>query len=403
MHPDIGKNTLSAKLNPETQLLLRSLAPHPDVQPDDFAHLDPDGFLHILECHRLTNVLYNNIKDTEVFPATIRDRLRERAAGNTFRMLTYTAELCRVLQLLQRNHIDALALKGPLLGQLYYDDYTQRECKDLDILVQLADVEAAYQLLTGIGYELSDVLWNSPKQKAIYTGTFHHYNLYKPTNKVQIELHWRLNALGRDLKKNTEHIWQNIRVEHIGGLPIQTLGKSNQFIYLCIHGGTHQWKRLFWVQDIVQIIEKEGSDFLVIIYQKLIKKSTTRYVLQGCYLAHTLFRVELPQIIYDAIDNDKKIKALAEVAIQSMNSVCEPYSSPLSSIEAFKSAIKRLINFYRSSFYLEGHQAFRTLFSNFFVNPAYWKIFSFSDRFFILNYLAAPILWIYSVFNTDHK
>lgn len=318
-------------------------------------------------------------------------------------MLTYMAELCRVLKLFQERGISVVALKGPILGQLYYDDYTQRECNDLDILVKPSDVQTAYQILIDIGYNLSDVLWNSPKQKALYRKTFHHYNLYNSSNHIQIELHWRLNTLGSDSTKKIESVWENLTIQQIGGLSIQILSNYDTFIYLCIHGGTHQWKRLFWVQDIVRIIQKEGNDFLINTYHKITEKSVRRYVLEGCHLAHMLFGANLPQVLLNAIDEDESIAKLTEISIFSMSIVADSYLSPISSLNTFKLGIRKLVYFYRSIIYLEGNHAILTSLKSFFINPAYWNIYSFSDRLFLLNYIAAPFLWVYSVVNKDKE
>ena len=403
MKTDPRKAGLISSLNSETQLLLRCFDPKVNLQPDDFSQLDMDRFMHVLDCHRLSTSLYPLVKDNPFFPPITRNQLRERYVGNKLQMLAYMAELCRVITLLQQKGIQAIALKGPVLGQLYYDDYTQRECGDLDILVKPSDSEAAYQILIDTGYALSDVLWNTPKQKILYRKHFHHYNLYNPTRQVQLELHWRLTSSISDAEKTVEINWNDTISRTIGGISIQLLNPHDNLVYLCIHGGVHQWKRLFWVQDIARIIEKEDSEFLVTTYQRAVESGVKRYVLEGYQLANILFGSSLPSQIHMAIQADEKIAKLSGNSIFAMNDVSDRSLIPVLFINKIRDSAGKLFYAYQSTFYYGGLQAIYTLFRKFFINPAYWKIYSFNDDFFIFNYFAAPFLWIYYFFTKEDQ
>ena len=375
--------------------LLRCLVPQPTFRPGEFENVDIDRFLYVLDCHRLTNVVYQHTQNALGFPSAFRERLKAKYVQNTFRQLGFVSELCRVLKQLREHRIEVIALKGPILSQLYYGDCTLRQCKDLDILVRPADLQATYEVLTDSGYELSEVLWNSPKQETIYRKTFHHYDLYHAGRAVQLELHWRLNATGNDSRT----LWVNSVKHSIGGLPVRILSPADTFIYLCQHGATHQWKRLFWLLDIARMIGQEGSDFLLRTYQRAVEQGLERYVLSGCQLAHVLLGVQLPDRLHEAIRQDKTTEKLLETSIFWINSVSERYANPIESAKTFKSSIGRFITAHRSVFYLEGYAGIYTVLRDFFINPAYWNTYSFSDRFFALNYVAAPFLWIHSIFN----
>ena len=381
-------------LRADVQQLLRCLTPQPVFRPGEFVNVDVDRFLYLLDCHRLTNVVYQYTKDAPEFPEAVRERLRMQYVQNTLRQLGFVAELCRVLRLLEEHGIEAIPLKGPLLSQLYYGDYTLRQCKDLDILVRPADLQIAYEVLTNNGYQLSEVLWNSPKQEAIYRQTFHHYDLYHAGRDVQVELHWRLNATGYD----TETVWANPVMHSMGGLPVRSLSAADTFIYLCQHGGTHQWKRLFWLFDIARIIGQEGPDFLLHTYQRAVEQGCERYVLSGCQLAHALLGVPLPPLLQEAIRQDSGIEKLAKTSVFWINAVTESYENPVASSQMVQLSVGRFVNAYRSVFYLEGWQGIGTVIRHFFINPAYWRMTAFSDRLFVLNYITAPFLWAYSVF-----
>ena len=393
-----SKAELITHLNAETQLLLRFLTLHPNPQSSAFTLTDGDAFLHLLENHRLTTAFCQHVNlENSVF-ATIRDRLHNRYIDKKLRLLSYTAELISITKLLKQHGIETIALKGPLLGKLYENDYTQRECNDLDILVKNSNVETACQLLLSSGYHFVSVLWNSPKQKEIYKKTFYHYNLYHPAKAIQVELHWRLNVAADAYTNKSSSIWNHLISQKIGSTTISVLSRVDNFIYLCTHGCIHQWKRLFWVRDIAQIIDKEGPIFLIDVYQQAVQRNVARYVLAGCFVASLLFGSSLPITIEQKIQADHRLFKITTYFLFAINQVTIPYQSPLSSFSAFKMSVKKLVGFYRLTYYLGGFGAIVSVLRTFFINSDYWAIYSFSDNIFALNYLAAPFLWLYSTF-----
>lgn len=387
---------LVAKLHPDTQLLLRHLTHGADIRPAEVAHPDPDSLLNLLDCHRLTTVFYDRIAGNAQFEPLIIRLLREKAAQKKVRMLAYMAELCRIITLLSGNNVAAISLKGPVLSRQYYDDYTLRECNDLDILVKPDDVETAHKLLSTLGYTLSERLWNSPRQASLYRKTFHHLHLINLTNGTQIELHWKLHSLMDATIKTDKSIWNRLTGHTIGGVPIQTLSRPDTFIYLCVHGSSHQWKRLFWVYDIARIIDREGAVFLEQLYRQLANKRLKRHILEGCHLAHIFFATSLPDVIHEAIRKDQTITTLSRIAVVAINQVSRPAARPLASTKAFLMALKKIRNHYQSTYYLGGLKATTSSFNRFFIDPANWRLYSFSDSFFVLNYVAAPFLWAYN-------
>lgn len=393
-----SKTDIVSRLNEETQFILQTLASNKVFQPDSYVQLDIDRLTYVLDCHRLSIVFYKKIEATGFSPLFDTTRLKNGYAANKLRMLTYMAELCRVVKLFQLNNIELISLKGPMLGQLYYDGYTERECNDLDILVKPGDLEAAYQLLLNLGYNLSEPLWNSPRQKTLYQKTFHHYHLYNQANNIQLELHWKLFTSTVTATKLDDVVWATQTVRQISGLRIPLLSSSITFIYLCVHGSTHQWKRLFWVLDIVRLIEKEGGDFLVKAYKIALESNVQRCILEACQLAHILFGVNLPHSIHNAIQEDVQLTTLTNTSIFFINTTTLPIVSPISSLEAFRLSIKKVLYFHQATYHLAGSKAVIATVKKFFINPDYWRVYSFNDNFFVLNYFIAPGLWAYCLF-----
>ena len=78
--------------------------------------------------------------------------------------LYLTAELLRILRLLDAHAIRAVPLKGPALAQSLYGDLALREFCDLDVLVQETDLRKARGLLEAQGYHL-DLSPRPPRTK----------------------------------------------------------------------------------------------------------------------------------------------------------------------------------------------------------------------------------------------
>lgn len=394
---------ISTSLNSDVQLLLCCFARNRQIDSGAFLRLETANFLNTLESHRLTSAFYIAAKQNQFIALPALDLLEGRYTTKKIRMLTLVAELHRVIKQLDRAKIAAVALKGPLLGQQYYGDPAARECNDLDILVKPSDVQAAYKILSGMGYKLTEVLWDTPKQESLYHKIFHHYNLYNANTGIIIELHWRLYSSSRVDRGATENIWRNLSFQKLAGLQIRVLSKLDTFIYLCVHGSAHQWKRLFWVLDIVRIIEKEGEEFVHLAFEKSVARGVVLHVLQGCHLSCLLFDVKLPLIIQSAIKDDKRIEQLTAMSLFAMDHVTTSRKNPVASWGNLSLARQKIVNYYRTAYYLGGHKALSASIKRFFINPKFWRIYSFSDSLFVLNYIAAPFLWAYSVFTRNTK
>ena len=72
------------------------------------------------------------------------------------RNMLMSAELIRIMKLLEDNGIEALAFKGPTLAQMAYGDITLRQYVDLDVLVDEKDVFEAGKIIADNNY-IADV------------------------------------------------------------------------------------------------------------------------------------------------------------------------------------------------------------------------------------------------------
>src|SRR5215469_9116229 len=73
-------------------------------------------------------------------PESTLERFRYAERRAAVENLMQTAELLRVLELLQRNGVDVIPFKGPILGMQLYGDLVLRQSCDIDVIIRQRDV-----------------------------------------------------------------------------------------------------------------------------------------------------------------------------------------------------------------------------------------------------------------------
>ena len=159
-----------------------------------------------------------------------------------------TAELNRIMRLLENNGIEALAFKGPTLAQLVYGDITLRQYGDLDILVRKEDIYKIDTMLENKGYVRVYKLTSS--QEKAWFKCAHDISLFNPNNKINLEIHWSL--LDQDYtcrqptraatpvpagRRSRRQGWPTSRRRGRGSIIGRTTGSS------CDRIGSSSWKR----------------------------------------------------------------------------------------------------------------------------------------------------------------
>src|SRR5258705_4493380 len=100
--------------------------------------------------------LYQHAAD--IIPPEHLQKLKRLSQANFARNQIFTAELCRLIKLLDASAITAIPFKGPALALFAYDDLNLRRYVDLDIMVRKEDVLSAREILLADGYESSKSL-----------------------------------------------------------------------------------------------------------------------------------------------------------------------------------------------------------------------------------------------------
>ena len=115
------------------------------------SEIDYQQLIDIASRHGVLPLVYKTLKDlSQGDKGSIQDFLSELKPINMSiaqRNMLMSSELIKIMRLLEENHIEALAFKGPALAQTAYGDITLRQFGDLDILIREKDRSRVIDLL----------------------------------------------------------------------------------------------------------------------------------------------------------------------------------------------------------------------------------------------------------------
>ncbi|MCI0622338.1 MAG: nucleotidyltransferase family protein, partial [Acidobacteria bacterium] len=226
-------------------------------------------------------------------PTNLAGSMRMWFRQNLQRNLKLTAELLRLLHLLNENDICALAFKGPVLTASLYGNLALRQFVDLDLLMRRADVLRAKALLQAEGYE--SPLRLSERQERAYLGSQCEHHLYAPGGLFQVELHWQILARFHGFSFDTEGWWQRRRHVNLHEIEVPTLSPEDELLALCVHGQKHCWSRLIWISDLAQLLAAHSDLAWDQITHGARELSAERVLRLGLHLAHNLLQAPLPE------------------------------------------------------------------------------------------------------------
>lgn len=269
--------------------------------------------------HRVRPLLYHHLsRHLSAFcpgavPVAILEALREQYHGNLERNLRLTHELCILLQLLQKEGIQAIPSKGPTLTLATLGNLALREFTDLDVHVHDKDVARAGDLLRARGY--SQIFQLNPTQEAEF---IRHYSEHKFRNKegdIYLEIHWRFESRYFSFSLEQRDLDSRLRTQALGDHQAQVHAPEDQFLVLSVHGAKHLWWRLRWICDLAEVIRVQPLQ-TTFDWAGLLSRARAsgaeRMTLLGIRLAHDLLDAPVPEHVLREVAADPAMETLAE-------------------------------------------------------------------------------------------
>lgn len=293
-----------ANLSEESRTALRSLA----------REVDWDNVLEQAQRHGLIPLLYRQVARhcADLVPRRVLHSLSHAYVVNAAHNLRLTAELLRILALLENAGVPVVPFKGPVLADLLFNNISLRQFADLDILVPKKFVGQARQLLLDDGYSPEFVL--DAKDEKEYIRSEHAFQFRKQAQGFVIELHWRFGSRNQVFPLRPEHAWTRLSRRHFQGTEILTLSPEDLLLYLCVHGAKHGWDRLEWIVCLSALLRSSTNFDWESLLLRARGSGALRALHLGLLLVAGLAPIDLPQYVLEGMAEDLPAHALADHA-----------------------------------------------------------------------------------------
>jgi hypothetical protein len=226
------------------------------------------------------------------------------------RNMLMSAELLRIIKLLEDNGIKALAFKGPALARQAYGDITLRQFGDLDILIQKEHALKTVALIEREGYA-PEIILSGRKKEAFYASV-NVIGLEKVSHGLRIEVHWGLLSKNYALTWDQDTLRSHAHHVVINGKEVPLLSPEHHLLYLCVHGSKHLYERLEWINDIDRIVRATPELDWRQLFSEAENMGIVRMVFLSLWLCRELLALHLPADINTKVDGDKTACALGQ-------------------------------------------------------------------------------------------
>ena len=280
------------------------------------AEIDWDYFYRLTRRHSVLPLIYwqlSNLNSVNV-PAAELGRLKKNYQNNTARNLLLSAELCKILQLLQSAGVEAVPYKGPALAVYAYGNLALRRFVDIDMLVRKDDVLQALEILEGAGF-VCTAPWTSA-QRSLLLRTQHNLSMSRESGLLVVELHWEVASRLFARSLQAEEFWGRLGSMRVNNLEVKCLAVEDLLLSLCVHGSKHLWERLAWICDLAELVRTRKEINWDALLARAISAGSKRMLLLGLYLANSLLDAPLPAQIEERLKADPMVARLAREASQ---------------------------------------------------------------------------------------
>lgn len=286
------------------------------------AELDWKALLNLAEQHGLIPVVYERVADLgSPIPQEAMAQLKCAFEQNARQTLWLTKLLFTLNHLFKEHGIVALPYKGPVLAAMLYDNVTEREYSDIDILIRPADVPRATAALQSAGFK--PALELRPREEKAYLATGYEYTFHGAKDPNLIEIQWRVLPRFYAIDFDLAGFIRRSRSIPIEGQVIETLSNEDLLLVLCAHAAKHAWSKLSWIREIAHLGHSTKLDWDKVPAQVL-ELGIRRILAVSFSIANTMLGTTPPVLIQRWIDEDCEAKRISQQLCHTMRRGEEP-------------------------------------------------------------------------------
>ena len=228
------------------ELLLSSAADRPDQFKQLCAGVDEwDEILRLALLQGVESYLHRCLTDAGIcLPGELRERTERWLVIRDVWQSHVQEALHDVLSVLEAARVQAICLKGPVLGERLYPDPRMRPSADLDVLVARDDLDRATNALAAIGYR------PAKDSQERFLRRYHYHTILSRSCPPVIELHFSLSDGFGAVIPAEEFLSRACVYQTKQGISANVLAPEDELLYLAIHAAGHRFVRLSWLCDI---------------------------------------------------------------------------------------------------------------------------------------------------------
>jgi hypothetical protein len=258
-----------------------------------------------------------------------------------------TAELVRLMGLLEAAQIPAVSFKGPVLAAMAYGSIELRQFSDLDILVHQTDLPRVAEILTAEGYRSPHT-----RREGLATGYFQECEdaFAGPDGLGAVDVHWKITPGSFRFAPDEEEMWRRARGVDLESRKVTAVAPEDILLYLCVHGAKHGWVTLGSICDIAETIRARPGIDLIGMLEEATALGSRRMFLTGIRLAHELADAPVAAELVTIARGDRGVRALARhVAGQLFSRATQgraefdPWAVPMRSIEGAGARMRYIV------------------------------------------------------------
>ena len=281
------------------------------------AKLDWTRVIELALAHRMTPALLAalEVADPSLVPTDLLAAVRHNCSHLRDQSRAQVKELLELLEALRRRSVIAVPFKGPVLGQVLFDDPCLRPSGDLDLLVRPEDVTGVCEVLEARGYVDGAMRPGAspltPTQHGMYRRFQCEYRYVRASDGLVVEPHWAFSQHPLAVDVDYAGMLGRARPTRLGDHTTLTLAPEDLLLALCIHGLKHRWERLTWIRDVGALVACSPD----LDFDALVARARTfgcaRLLLVGLAVASMCTGVQLPVAVERLIETDRMTGVLA--------------------------------------------------------------------------------------------
>lgn len=284
--------------------------------------LGPDinwaAVLHFTEESALVPLVYENLRKVAshvplLVPEIWMNRLEKSYRANIVRALYQTADLTKILQVLESRGLFVIAYKGPVLAAQAYGDPASRQFYDLDIVVAQKDLPAVDEVLRSLDFQ-GRFAWPRVANPAA-TQTPGEYTYKGGHSQILLEVHTERTMRHFPVPLDLSVFASRLTKISLAGRQVQTFCPEDALPILCVHGAKDFWSRASNIVDIAELVQLQPFDWNV-AHSTARELRCKAMMLLGLSLAEQLIGVALPISITEEIYANAKVIALTHEIVR---------------------------------------------------------------------------------------